>query len=363
MFQGIQYMNNQTRPKPKGRRVKKTRSMTLNKKIRDKMDKSFKSKASGLESVPVAFSKQRTTGKPDLKHLPNGDVMIDHVEFIGDVAGSVAFATTTSPVNPGLPSSFPWLSQIAPNYESYLFEQLDFEYQNSVGSNTAGVVMLGVDYDASDPPPISKLQFASYQDYNREAPWKPFEQKNRRPNLQKRKSYYVRIGNLSANQDIKLYDTGNLFVGTQGMSGATNVGELYVKYRVRLMTPQLQNPAVGLSRSSRAVYTSGPDAIAVVAGSNAPLTFTGNATTATITASSAYSGLVSVLATGGALPVLTTTGSTATIENPQSFGAVTNTLGSYQVAWLAGQTLVINNTAGTPSTLGFQIGQFNTSEL
>jgi hypothetical protein len=52
---------------------------------------------------------------------------------------------------------------------------------------------------------------------------------------------YVRPGAQPANTDIKTYDSGNLFVSTQGQGGTTNCGELHVRYRVRLMKPVLES--------------------------------------------------------------------------------------------------------------------------
>jgi hypothetical protein len=56
--------------------------------------------------------------------------------------------------------------------------------------------------------------------------------------LNKQKSYFVRPGSAPVGTDIKLYDVGNLYVITSGVttSGGT-CGELYVEYDVLLMTP------------------------------------------------------------------------------------------------------------------------------
>jgi hypothetical protein len=325
------------------------------------------SKKSGLESVAVAYTNQRTTGKPSTTHLPNGDVIIEHCEFIADLKGSVNFATVPFPINPGQTVSFPWLSQIAPNYESYKFEYLDFEYQNTVGSQTPGLVMLGADYDASDPAPVDKTQFAAYQDYTREVPWKGFTQHNRKENLNKRKSYYVRTGATPANADVKLYDVGNLFVGTQGMSDDSNVGEIYVRYKIRFMTPQIQNPAVGTSKSAKLTSTASV-APSFVAGSNAPLVVSGvNSSQVTLTAQSAYACLVNCYCSSSSgSPTFVTTGSTCTVQNvqPSSGGTGTPNFGIYcaELLFGPGQTFVFQNTTSAQTT-NMSIGQFNTAVL
>jgi hypothetical protein len=50
--------------------------------------------------------------------------------------------------------------------------------------------------------------------------------------------HYIRYGNLAANLDIKTYDIGNLFAASQNVA-ATGFGELYVRYVVELITPQV----------------------------------------------------------------------------------------------------------------------------
>lgn len=355
-------MNNNLPPKTQDKSIKSTKKKKTPKK-KSKAPK-FVSTVSVKEYLPVATSNRRVTGKPDVVHQPNGDCVIEHSEFFADLNGTTAFTALQFAVNPGVSGTFPWLSQIAPNYESYLFEKLEFEYQNAVGSTAVGTVMLAVDYDASDPPPVDKIQLASYQDFVREAPWVPFIQKNRPQNLRKRSSFFVRAGALSANQDIKLYDTGNLTVATQGMAGTAAVGELYTKYRVKLMTPQLQNPAIGTSKSSRVTAAGALVAPVASAASNAPLIYGGNGTALTATATQAYSALVSITISSGATPpVLDTSASTCTIELPSSSVTGNILTGFLQVSFLTGQVLSVGNSAANPANIVLQFGQFNTAGL
>lgn len=362
-------MNNQAikvsarRVRLPGRNRKQSRTMTLKlKKPSAPSNTSIRSAVSSRETVPVAMSRFRSTGSPKQEYLKNGDCVVTHSEFISDVAGSVDFSVNSFPVNPGQSPTFPWLSQMAGLYESYRLETLEFEYQNTCGTQTAGIVMLAIDYDASDSAPISKTQMAAYQGYARDAPWKDFPHRSSKENLNKRQTSYIRTGSLSANQDIKLYDIGNLFVASQGMADASNVGELYVKYKVRFMTPQLQNPAIGSSKSGR--YTATTGAVVTVANSNAPLVISGNTTSGTIlTASQAYSCLISVQVSSSAgSPVPDTSASTCTIEsNTQQINA---TQGLYvaQLSFLPGQTFVFAQGA-SPQNQTIQVGQFNTAQL
>lgn len=348
----------QSKPRPQQSKARKPASAKPKQRKQPKKD--FGSSDSKTQSVAAAYTKKHTTGKPTQYHLPNGDCVIEHEEFIQDINGSVAFTTTGLSVNPGIPETFPWLSTIAPNYESYCFDKLEFEYQNAVGSQNSGTVMLAVDYDASDPAPVSKVQIASYQDYAKENVWRSFVQRNSRQNLMKRSSYYVRTGSLSANQDIKLYDVGNLFPSTQGMADASTVGELYVRYKVRFMTPQIQNAAVGLARS--AVIQTTATASSVTAGSNAGLTVTGNSLAYTVTSVRPYNCLVNVVSTGDPGTQTVTLTGTALVNNPNNLYNGTNSvMRSFHVNFLPGQTLIISNTGPNPNLSTAQFAQFNTS--
>jgi hypothetical protein len=172
--------------------------------------------------------------------------IIEEDEYIAEVNGSVAFATTQYPCNIGQSSSFPWGSKIALLYEKYSFEYLEYYYKREVSefstNGQAGKVMLSFDYDASDSPPGGKQQV---EDTNPHIDGMPCIETIRLridcAALKKQPSVYVRPGLLPANTDVKTYDCGNLYVSTQGNVNTTVVGELRVRYKCCLRTPILEN--------------------------------------------------------------------------------------------------------------------------
>lgn len=179
------------------------------------------------------------TGVPSLASS-NASITISHREFIGDVNGSVAFAVNNFALNPGVSATFPWLSGIAPRYESYVFRKLRFEYQNTCSTLTGGSVLLTADYDAKDAAPADKVTLMSYAGSTRNAPWQPGMHSSTSTNLTKfAKERYVRAGDPPADTDIRAYDVGNFFIATTGMADTAAVGELYVSYIIELRTPQL----------------------------------------------------------------------------------------------------------------------------
>lgn len=173
-------------------------------------------------------------------------------EYIGEVFSSVSFATTQYPINMGQNTTFPWGSKIASLYEKYCFESLEFYYRREVSefstNGQTGKIMLSVDFDASDPPPINKQQVEDTEPHADAMPCTEYISLKLDPrDLQRLSSLYVRAGAQPTSTDIKTYDVGNLFVSTQGLAtGGVSVGELRVRYRCRVMTPVLENPTLSL---------------------------------------------------------------------------------------------------------------------
>lgn len=197
--------------------------------------------ASSTVQVPVQKTKQARTATPSMKALGgDGRIRVTHRELLCDLAGAVNFSVTrTLALNPGVPESFPWLSGIAHNYESYLFRSLRYDYVPTCGNSSPGKIYMCVDFDALDDPPISKQALMQFQGAASTAIWSNIEMDCASENLSKFGiQRYTRIYNPPATGDLKTYDVGKLiFASADCLSGA-NVGELYVTYTVDLITPQ-----------------------------------------------------------------------------------------------------------------------------
>lgn len=192
--------------------------------------------------APLARAYVVRTRKPAVKTFANGDARVVHREYIADVIGSnddpSVFKVDGYPVNPGQATTFPWLSKLAVNYESYRFNKLRFIYQPIAPSTTPGTIMLTFDYDAQDPAPADKKQAASYRSTVRTAPWQQVDHVSKPEDLHKLPTNYVRPGFPPPGTDIKTYDIGNLFVISEGIDAKLyDCGELYAEYDVQLMTP------------------------------------------------------------------------------------------------------------------------------
>jgi len=223
--------DNKSRPPPK-RKTKNNKNKMPN-----------DSKSGVMVVAPTAMSQTRRTAPPKFTPLPNGDVIITMREYINDIISGTGtpstFGGTFFAINPGLQTMFPWLSRIAGNYESYYFTKLAFVYETEASTSTTGTVILAVDYDAADSAPTTKQQAMTYRGSVRCSPWNGCRHVSLTEDIKKYKMYTVRTTGqiFPATYDIKTYDTGNLFALTQGCPPTTILGELYVEYTVRLITP------------------------------------------------------------------------------------------------------------------------------
>lgn len=199
-----------------------------------------------MQSAPVAQGRIVKTGAPRMTTMRNGDCLIAHREYIQDITANTGspstFQATQFVLNPGQVATFPWLSNVAKNFESYRFRKLKFCYETEAPSSLGGSLVQSVDYDATDAAPLTKQQAMAYRNAVRSAPWEPCCHTSAREDMAKQKTYFVRPGAQPVGTDIKLYDTGNLFVCTQNVTTASAVcGELYVEYEVELLTPIWEN--------------------------------------------------------------------------------------------------------------------------
>ncbi len=220
--------------------------------------KPAQSKTQNKVIAPLAKSKAVRIAAPSFEQPSKSDgrIRIKHREYLGDISGSVAFAAVQFSVNPGLATSFPWLSTLASRFESYLFRRLRFIVETQKSASTNGSVMMAIDYDASDQQPTSKVQLMSYHNAVRSAVWDECHFVGDQGDLKKfGVQRYIRSGNIAANLDIKTYDVGNLFVATQGCADTSAVGELYVDYDVELMTPQFDISADAVAASVKIATT------------------------------------------------------------------------------------------------------------
>lgn len=198
-------------------------------------DRSMRVTAPAANGTYVAGQKAR------IKTTKTG-MRVIHREYFSDVnlPTSSFNIAIDQPINPGNRILFPWLANIAKQYECYRFNSLHFIYEPGSSSTNDGFVMAAIDFDAQDPPPSSKIQMLSYDGHRAVVPWSALCLSSPGYNLRKYPQYYVTDNNQAPpNTDVKTYFVGNLFVATQNDSDPFNGGNMFVQYDIELLTPQL----------------------------------------------------------------------------------------------------------------------------
>jgi hypothetical protein len=186
-----------------------------------------------------------------MMHQTGQSIVVRHKELLGDVIGGATGATfnvgSKYYLNPGLASSFPWLSSIAQQYQEYSWKGIVFHFVSTSGQSVAstntslGSIMLHTDYRVTAPTPTNKQELLNEYFASDAKPSESFchpiecDPKENPYNVQ-----YVRSGAVPSGEDPKTYDLGVVNVATQGLPSDTlNVGELWVSYEVELKKPQL----------------------------------------------------------------------------------------------------------------------------
>lgn len=195
-----------------------------------------------------------------------GAITISHTEYIADIFGpgvpsgpAVSFHNESYAINPGMEKTFPWLSQIAQNYEEYEFKQLIFSYNSTItdiGSSTngqCGTLTMATDYNAAHKPFSDKQEMLSYaHSYSSKTTESMDHGVECDPSKNAlSKTLYVRTQGV-VDEDLKTYDHGlfqiaisNIPPSLQGQS----IGELRVSYTVVLRKPKLYSArGLGIQR-------------------------------------------------------------------------------------------------------------------
>jgi len=173
--------------------------------------------------------------------------VVTHSEFIKDVRGSTAFALDSFNINASNPALFPWLSQVARNYEQIVWQGLVFQFKTTCGTavsstNTAmGTVVMATQYNSLAESFINKQQMENYEFSQSSVPsaslMHPIECD---PSLTAGNGlFYVDNPTDSDNNaDPRLYNLGKFNIATVGMQAAATIGELWCTYKVCLMKPR-----------------------------------------------------------------------------------------------------------------------------
>lgn len=200
-----------------------------------------------------------------------GAVVITHREYIGDIYANPStedFKNTAYPINPGLEQTFPWLSQIAQNFEEYELLQCMFTYRSTMAdvssaNGQVGTVIMATNYNPSEGAFRDKSRMMGYAHSSSDKSTSiQIHGVECDPSKNSGSSgKYIRSQELPTGEDIKMYDHGLFQVATANTPTALanlTIAELWVSYTVVLRKPQyFVNQGLGITRS---IFTNGPQA-------------------------------------------------------------------------------------------------------
>lgn len=170
-------------------------------------------------------------------------------EYVTDIAGSIGFTYQRFNINPGLQATFPWLSSIAPSFEFYHFNKLEFVFRTSCGEVTTaanglvGKVIMATDHDCHDDPWANKIEaeqqagVVSGPTYAKELVLKCQTTGGRLGGMPVT-NFFTRHEGIPVGADQNLYDLGIMQLSTTQQNSAGVIGELWVRYDVDLIRPQ-----------------------------------------------------------------------------------------------------------------------------
>lgn len=208
-----------------------------------------------------------------------GGLTISHHEYLQDVYGapSTGFTCDSWSLNPGLLDNFPFLSQIACNFEEYEWVQLVFEYRSTVDASAinntngaTGTVIMATNYNPSAPIFNNKEQMMQYhgavsgrvvEDHSHGVECDASKNAGSPQKL-------IRTNPVLLNNDIKAFDLGNFCLGQVNLPTAfqnQQIGELWVYYTVRLDKPRMYT-SLGNACLEQRVVSNGGESVARILG-------------------------------------------------------------------------------------------------
>lgn len=182
------------------------------------------------------------------------DVVIRHSEYVRDIyvqpSSQTPFVVQTLPLNPGLSVAFPWLSQIAGNYEEYSLVQCIYTFKSTiaqvaVSNGQQGQILMATQYKVTDLPFADKESMMMYAHSSSsmlsQSTYHGVEcDPQKLTNTTGTK--FLRTGELGVGVDKKEYDHGILNIAISNPPTnylGQSAGELWVSYTVVLRKPKL----------------------------------------------------------------------------------------------------------------------------
>lgn len=203
----------------------------------------------GLGDYSVTQNTVMGLDPPQVVNSSARAVTIRHREYLKDIVTSAtpgAFSSESFLLNPGDPHTFPWLAQIAPNFQEYRLDGVLFEFKTMSAdalnsTNTAlGQVIMATNYNPDAPDFATKYEMENTEFANSVKPscsmLHPIECARHESILEN--LYVAPNGIIPVGATDAFYNFCKTQVATNGMQAASvNIGELWITYEITFFKP------------------------------------------------------------------------------------------------------------------------------
>lgn len=213
-------------------------------------------------NVPTSYQWQGSSNNaPRSRSGVNGSTILTNTEAYANItlkaSGGVSFLSPAI-----LPTNLPWLSNTALSYSRYRFLRYRLWYLPNVGTNVSGRVAMSQSFDFNDTNPVTLANiivgsrssfgpvYGGNGSFNFNNPFGPstliktdFDLSRSMANKPFLPTVSVAAFNALPPQDKLLYSPGQVFIGTDGGSGASDLvcGALYISYEIEFIDPISSN--------------------------------------------------------------------------------------------------------------------------
>jgi len=213
----------------------------------------------------------------------HAEMVVEYREYLGDLSTLTVTASTSTtpvgpdtnlflkayPINPGIATSFPWLSNIARNYEEYIFDGLVYEFVSTTSpynqNSAMGEVIITSQDNVTGPALTTRQQL-----FNTEMCCTARLDKNIMYGIECKRPaqvwYYVNATAAPNTTNPNLNNFANVYFGSQVASTFPSnsvLGEVWVTYRVRFRGPIVvsgsDSALVLTTTTTLPLYTNLPD--------------------------------------------------------------------------------------------------------
>jgi len=181
---------------------------------------------------------------PTVSSAPDNGVRVRFHEYIRDVSSTTNLANLVLNINPGIQTSFPWLSNLARSFQKWDPQAVIYTFKSTsataLGSTSTalGTIIGAVIYDVNGNVPTSKAGILGLSGARAGVP----SQDNLYPVECAPSSRLMRnllVRSAGTDEDLQKYDLGKLLISTIGSQTVSVAGELHVSYDIILKSPIL----------------------------------------------------------------------------------------------------------------------------